>query len=63
MGFQADWLAGISPRKLAEDIRPVLGAVNPLAQGLDAGLQQGAGNVKAAVQNAGSALAQVCPFS
>ncbi|KAF7975657.1 hypothetical protein HWV62_9121 [Athelia sp. TMB] len=45
-------------RSLADDVRPVLGAINPLAQGVDAGLQQGAGNVKAAVQNAGAAINQ-----
>ncbi|KAF7976530.1 hypothetical protein HWV62_6359 [Athelia sp. TMB] len=45
-------------RSLAGDIQPVAAAINPLAQGVDAGLQQGAGNVKAAVQNAGAALDQ-----
>ncbi|KAF7976529.1 hypothetical protein HWV62_6357 [Athelia sp. TMB] len=45
-------------RSLSSDISPALAAINPLAQGVDAGLQQGAGNVKAAVQNAGAALNQ-----
>lgn len=44
---------------MAKDVKPVLGALNPTAQGLDAGLQQGAGNVKAAVQNAGVAVNQI----
>ncbi|KAF7978059.1 hypothetical protein HWV62_1693 [Athelia sp. TMB] len=50
-------------RSLAGDIQPVMGAINPLAQGLDAGLQQGAGNIKAAVQNAGAALNQAAGYA
>ncbi|KAG0174212.1 hypothetical protein DFQ30_005469 [Apophysomyces sp. BC1015] len=44
--------------QLEQDVAPVLGAANPLAQGLDTGPQQGAGNVKAAVENAGAAVDQ-----
>ncbi|KAF7978060.1 hypothetical protein HWV62_1695 [Athelia sp. TMB] len=64
LGNAASLASGDAParrarrRSLAQDIAPVMGAINPLAQGVDAGLQQGAGNVKAAMQNAGAALNQ-----
>ncbi|KAG0162148.1 hypothetical protein DFQ28_002181 [Apophysomyces sp. BC1034] len=38
--------------------KPVLAALQPTAQGVDAGLEQGAGNLNAGVQNAGAALNQ-----
>lgn len=44
---------------MAKDVKPVLAALNPTTEGLDVGMQQGAGNVKAAVQNTGVALDQV----
>ncbi|KAF8548055.1 hypothetical protein OG21DRAFT_1526743 [Imleria badia] len=45
-------------RCLADVLAPLLETLSPTLDGLDAGLQQGAGNVKAAEQNIGAALNQ-----
>lgn len=43
---------------MAGDLQPLLALLAPTLYGVDTGLQQGAGNVKAAVQNTGVALNQ-----
>lgn len=43
---------------MSKDLTPLLALLSPVLEGLDIGLQQGAGNVKAAVQNTGVALDQ-----